>query len=596
MDIHGQEMKIDLQQQLQTAFALHRQGAIEDAAKLYREVFNSDPDNFDAANLLAITSLQLGKYEEAAELFVRAINLNPTFADTYSNRGIALAELKRLDQAVASYDKAIALKPDHADAYSNRGNALKELGRFDEAITSYETAIALKPDHADAYSNRGDALNELKRFNDAIASCDRAIRSKPHFAQAYYNRGNALNALKRLDEAVVNYDRAIALRPDYAEAYSNRGNALCELRLFGDAAASYERAIALKPDYAEAYSNRGNALNELMRFEEAIASYEKAIALKPDYAQAYANKSVARLLAGDFKAGWQDYEWRKTIDDSVANRSFSAPLWLGADSLKGKTLFIHWEQGLGDTLQFCRYARLARARAARVVLSAPDRLVRLLKPLEPEVEIVGAEETPAHFDYHCPLMSLPLAFATTLATIPHEVPYLSADPNRVQQWRSRLGDGGFKVGVCWQGSTGKADSGRSFGVAQFVELSQIDRVRLISLHKGAGERQLGGLPEGLAIEIPGPDFDAGPDAFLDTAAIIKCCDLIITSDTAVAHLAGALGAPVWIALKSVPDWRWMLGRSDSPWYPTMKLFRQSSRDDWRSVFGAMAVELRSLVN
>jgi hypothetical protein len=297
-------------------------------------------------------------------------------------------------------------------------------------------------------------------------------------------------------------------------------------------------------------------------------------------------------MLGRFDPGWHLYEWRKRRRPPIADRVMPQPLWTGAQVLRGKVLLIHWEQGLGDTIQFCRYANLAVEMGARVLLDVQPQLRRLLRTLNPAVEIVtGGRDITA--DYHCPLLSLPAAFGTTLDTIPARTPYLRAEPDRVAQWRRRIGDEGLKVGISWQGSTLRVDIGRSLPLAAFQPLFAVPGVRLISLQKNEGTVQLQTLPAGMHVETLGEDFDRAPDAFLDTAAVMQHLDLIVTSDTAIAHLAGALGRPTWVALKQVPDWRWMLERTDSPWYPSHRLFRQRRAADWSGVFEDIYRELRS---
>ena len=568
---------------------------LEEAVASYDKAIACKPDYVDAYSNRGNALKDLKRPQEAVASYDRAIAFSPDCAEAYSNRGNALMDLKRPEAAVASYDRAIALKPNYAEAYSNRGNALLGLKRAEEAVESYDKAIALKPDLAEAYYNRGNGLKDLKRPEEALASYEKAIALEPDYVEAYSNRGNALMELMRAEEAVASNDRAIALKPDCAEAYSNRGNALMDLMRPEEAVASFNRAIAFKPGYAEAHSNRGNALLGLMRAEEAVASYDSAIALKPDCADAYFNKSFVSLLRGEFASGWHDYEWRKRKEEPHGNRIVAKPLWLGEEDLAGKSLFIHWEQGLGDTIQFCRYALLASAHGARVVLSVQDALVGLLKPLEPEITIIGNNQQPSDFDLHCPLLSMPLAFKTTLQNIPNKVPYLQAEPDRIARWAKKLGPDGFKIGICWHGSATKYGMARSFPITEFIGISKFENVRLISLHRGSGEQQLQNLPDGMRVEILGAEFDAGQDAFMDTAAVMKCCDLIITCDTAIEHVAGALGVPVWVALQRVPDWRWMLDRADSPWYPTMRLFRQKVRNDWKSVFLEIEKELSAVL-
>jgi tetratricopeptide (TPR) repeat protein len=566
----------------------------------------------------------LKRWYEAIAIYNKALVLKPDYAEAYNNRGVALKELKQLDEAIASYDKAIALKPDYAAAYSNRGNALKDLKRLDEALASYDKAIALKPDYARAYSNRGVALNDLKRFSEAIASCDKAIALNPAYAEAYNHRGNALKNLKRLDEAIVSYDNAIALKPDYAEAFGNRGNALKDLKRLDDALASYDnalalkpgsaelysnrgnvlqdlkrpdealasydKAIALKPDYAEAYNNRGVALSDLARFDEAIASYDRAIALKPDYADASWNKALAYLRTRRFDVGWRDYEARKRKKMPVANRTYAKPLWLGDSDVSGKRILVHWEQGLGDTIQFCRYIKLLEDAGATVIFAPQTSLKVLMRSLAAKAQLADADDPTLSFDFHCPLMSLPLAFKTDLATIPRAKNYLSALDDKVMTWAHRLGEKTKpRVGVVWSGSAENAvDDDRSIELEIFRQVFD-ERFQFVSLQKDVRDKDKAWL-ENAKI----PYFGDALDDFTDTAALCHVMDLVISVDTSVAHLAAALGKAVWVLLPWFADWRWMLDRDDSPWYPSMRLFRQKIRGDWDGVFQRIDQELRSL--
>jgi hypothetical protein len=359
--------------------------------------------------------------------------------------------------------------------------------------------------------------------------------------------------------------------------------------------ASYDIAISIKPDYAEAFSNRGNVLKELKRFDEALASYNKAIEQKPDYSEAYVNRSLVRLLLGDFERGFVDYEWRKIKKNTIINKAYVQPLLTSLSDAKSKIIFVHWEQGLGDTIQFCRFIDYLVERGARVLFGCQTNLHQLLRSLNENVSFIDGNHQTIIFDFHIPLMSLALLFKTTIDTVPSKNPYLKADQNLIEKFKSILTDEGFKIGICWKGSsTYKDDINRSFSVELFEDLSKISGVRLISLHKGEGEDQLTNLPNGMIVETLGSDFDSGPDAFLDTAAVMMNLDLVITSDTSIAHLGGALGVPVWVALKFIPDWRWMLDRADSPWYPTMRLFRQKSDGDWQRVFEEMKTEVLEL--
>ena len=560
--------------------AFHKKGKLAAAEKVYEEILRINPDFFDALHLFKIIVYETRRIEAGVQLAKSATNKKPSYASVYSKLKTDLTNLKCVEEALTIIEQAVSLNPEFIEPSADYIMAPKELDR----PGGCERKFLLRPDCAVPFDKIGNALCIMGRFHEAVTSYDKAISSKPDYADAFLNRGIALRQLNRYNDAIASYDRAIALRPGYAEAFNNRGVDLRKLQRFDEAIASFDRAIALKPDYADAFNSRGNALFDLNRLEEALASYDKAIALKSDYAEAYSNQSYCLLLIGCFEQGWRHHEWRKRLAEPIASESYSQPLWLGEENISGKTMFIHWEQGFGDVIQFCRYAKMVEAKGAKVVMEVPSALRRLLKNLSSTIEIVDEATKYVNFDYHCPLMSLPLAFQTTLENIPAAIPYLRAEPDRVEYWKSRLRNHEFKIGIAWQGSKIGTEIGKAFSVYEFYNIAKIPNVCLVSLQKGDGVEQLENLPEGMEIRRFGDEFDAGPDAFLDTAAVMKNLDLIITTDTAIAHLAGALGCPAWVALKHVPDWRWMLDRSDSPWYPTIRLFRQRTRDDWAAVF------------
>jgi tetratricopeptide (TPR) repeat protein len=611
--------------------ALRNLKRFEEARAAYENAIALKPNMAEAHNSLGNVLRDLKRYDVALQSYDKAIALKPDYAEAHSNRGTALHDLKRFDEALVGYQKAIALSPYFAEAHGNRGNTLKDLKRFNEAIAAYDQAIALAPGFAEAHNSRATALRDLRRLEDALLGYDQAIAFKPDYEDAYRNKGLVLMELKRFDEALMSFDKAIAFNPNFAEAYHNRGTVLTymdrfdealinfedalrltppeehyargiilsDLKRLDEALLCYDKAIAFNPHHVEAHNNRGVVLADLKRFDEALSSYDQVIALEPDFAEAYSNKSFCLLLNGCFDEGWRLYEWRDKkpeLRNLFAVRSYARPRWHGLEPINGKTLFVYWEQGLGDTIQFCRYLKQAHRLGARVIFSARDCMHALLKTLDLPIEVIGETEMPLQFDYHSPLLSLPLAFNASLENIPADVPYLHAEPERIERWKQRLGRGGFKIGVAWKGSSGKIDIGRSFALSDLHSLSQIPGVRLISLQKDGGLEQLIRLPDGMQVEDPGADFDAGANAFLDTAAVMENLDLIISSDTAIAHLAGALGRPVWVALKAIPDWRWMMSRDDSPWYPSMRLFRQNTAGSWTNVFSSMTRELSSMLH
>jgi len=509
-------------------------------------------------------------------------------AEAHYSRAGELRARGRFEEALAAFDEAIARRPTYAEAHNGRGIVLSNLARPNDAIDGFDRAIALKPDYAEAYNNRGIVLQDLNRPEDALASFDRAIELSPDNARVYNNRGVTLQELRRFEEALAGFDQAIALKPDYAEAYYNRGMVFQDLKRFDDALASFGTAIALRPNYAEAYNNRGVVLQDIKRPNEAVADYDKVIALIPDFAEAYANKSYCLLQMGQFAPGWRLHEWRKKLEHPVGDRSFPQPLWLGQEDISNKTLFVHWEQGFGDTIQFCRYGTLLKSLGACVVMSVQGPLCGLLEQMGPGMRIVDQDEVPGTFDFHCPLMSLPLALGTTLETIPSQRQYIFADEERREVWARRLSPGTKpRIGIVWSGSTKhKNDLNRSIDPRALGLLLAAD-VHWISLQKDfshADRYFLAKAPHILACGDELKDFS-------DAAAVIDLLDLVITVDTAIAHLAAAMGKPVWILLPFNSDWRWLLDRDDSPWYPTARLFRQVDYRSWDDVIGRVRVAL-----
>jgi len=441
-------------------------------------------------------------------------------------------------------------------------------------------------------------LHQQGKIADAERVYSEVLQQQPNHFDALHLLGVIAAQTQRSEHAIELIQKAIALNANVAAAHNNLGNALRNLRRFEDALASYEKAIALTPDYPEAYNNRGLALIALSRPQDASASFGRAIALKPEYAEAYGNQALCLLLLGWFEQGWRQLEWRKKPPMLVAARSYSQPSWLGEEDIAGKTLFLWWEQGLGDTIQFCRYAKLAEARGAKVVMSVQHPLTNLMKQLSPTIEIIGPDDVPTEFDYHAPLMSLPYSFRTTLEAVPAERPYLKVSDQQRQAWAARLPakgkreDGKLKprVGLVWSGGMGPNHAGfwwvnsrRNISLAKLSVLKGLD-VEFYSLQKGQPAEAE--LPELIRQRWDGPeiaDFAGQIKDFSDTAALIENLDLVISVDTSTAHLAGALGKPVWILNRFDTCWRWLLERTDSPWYPTVKLYRQQKAGEWDDV-------------
>ncbi len=509
--------------------------------------------------------------------------------------GRRLHQQGRLSDAQSLYAQVLAREPRNAEALQLMGLLAIQGRNPAAAVDLLSQALQAAPHVAGIYSNRAVALAALDRLDEALADYDRAIALQPDFPETYVNRANALARLGRLGDALLGYEAALALRPDHAAAALGRADILGHLGRHEDAAAAYDLAAGLNSANPVAHYNRGNVLRVLRRTEEAIAAYDRAVELDRDFAVAHHNRAFCLLQRGDFAEGWRAYEWRRrcpTFDDP---RYGLDRLWTGEQSLAGKTLYVFPELFLGDMLQFCRYAVSAERLGARVVLGAPASMHELLQTLSPSLELIAEDAAPAAFDYQIPLLSLPGAFGADLSTLPGETAYLRADPGRAAKWKARIGEQGLRIGVVWQGSTlpYALPLQRSYPLAALYGISQVPGVRLVSLQKHNGLDQLERLPASMAVETLGDDFDPGPQAFVDTAAAMTCCDLVIAMDTSAAHLAGALGVPTWLALPYVADWRWLADRDDSPWYPSMRLFRQEARGDWAGVFARMESLLRT---
>lgn len=555
-----------------------------------------EPSQIEAEALL--NAFRTKAYDELERLARDLTGVYPASALVWKALGVALSSKDHAAEAVAPLTRSIELQANDLEVHVHLADIHQKLGELAQAEACLRRAIDVAPDDGRLLLRLGNMLMAMERFADAEGAYRRALAIRPDDRVGQMNRGVALSTLERFDEAEACFRGVLALAPGDADAHYNLGNLLRDTDRLEASVAAYLAALAINPDMTRARNNLAGSLSELGRGREAVELYRLALVRNPDDAGAHWNKGLQELALGSFADGWREYEWRWHYRPPPPGRPLSRPLWLGETPIEGKTIAVHWEQGLGDTIQFCRYLPLLEARGAKVRFAAQDVLRNLMKGLPGNIELVDlADLVDGRLAYDCqaPLGSLPLAFGTDLANLPKAVPYLRAEPDRVRRWSERLGRHGFKIGICWQGRLGNVDIGRSFPLASLSGIARLPGVRLICLHKGEGLAQLAGLPDGMAVETFGPDFDVGPDAFLDSAAVMALCDLVISSDTAIAHLAGALGVATWLGLKSSPEWRWMLGRDDSPWYPSLRLFRQTRRGDWRTVFDRMEAELRSLL-
>ena len=536
------------------ARASQESGKLDRAETLWLRLEELEPGSAPLVELGLIHHRQ-GRLQDAERLYHATLQSNSSIFEALHMLGILRSQQGRWDEAAGLLTDAVSQNPASAQAHSDLGNALNETGQHDEAIASYSTAIALRPDFAEAHNNLGIALNTVERHEQAIASCRRALAIDAELAEAHYNIGNALYALDRHEEAI----------------------------------ASFRRALEIKPDDVEVHNNLGLALNDLNRQGEAIALFDRALALKPDFADAHWNRGLALLTLGDFKNGWEEYEWRWRTKVTAPMQDFPRPLWLGETDPRGKTVLLHADQGFGDTIQFARYAPMLAAKGARVVLQVFAPVKELLSGLEGVERVVARGEPLQDFDCHCPLSSLPRAFGTRLENIPAGIPYLRASADRIAKWQTLLNPAaGVRVGLTWSGNRGsRRHRLRSISLARLLPLLSAPGVRFVSLQKDMPDedaRTLAGLPQVTHIGDRLADF-------ADTAAAVSLLDLVISIDTSVAHLAGAMGKPVWLMLLLTQDWRWLLEREDSPWYPSARLFRQTSVGDWDSVIERVRTEL-----
>jgi tetratricopeptide (TPR) repeat protein len=504
---------------------------------------------------------------------------------------LQLHQAGRLQEAERLYRQVLAQQPEHVDALHLLGVTAAQLGRGDVAVDLLRRAIALRPNFADAYSNLANALTSNGQLDQAVTACRQAIDLNPNLPEAHNNLGNALKDKGEIDQAIAAHRQAIALNPRLAEAHYNLGNALRDKGELGKAIAAYRQAIAVKPNYVDAHVNLGDALKEQGQLDEAIAAFRQAIVLRPGFAEVHSNLALALLTRGHFQEGWQEFEWRWKCEDSPALGNLAQPLWEGRP-LEGRTILLHAEQGLGDAIQFIRYLPLVEQRGGRLVILCHTQLQRLFQANAGRWQVVTQAQPLPAFDLHCPLVSLPRVFGTNLGNIPKESPYLHADAEEARKWQDRLAKHSplVKVGLVWAGRPAHTnDRNRSMKLARLAPLGQAPGVRFFSLQKGEAAAEAKTPPLGMELV----DWTQELKDFADTAALIANLDLVIAVDTAVAHLAGAMGKPVWTLLPFVPDWRWMLQRQDSPWYPTMRLFRQPCRGDWDSVI-ARVVDALSL--
>ncbi len=576
---------ISVPEALTQAVEHHRAGQLQQAESLYRQILQVNPTQHDALHLLGLIAHQVGK-NDVAETYIReSLRYMPTFAEAHNSLGIALLKQGRLDEAVASYETALLLKPDFKEARGNLASALNNLGTL---------------------------LKDQGRIGEAIARFQQAISVAPDQVAAYCNLGHLLQVAGKMDEAEACLHEGLRVQPDFAPAHNTLGAAMQSQGRWQDAEACYRQAVRYQPDFAEAHKNLANVLHHQRRFPEAAECYQAALRCKPDFAEAHADLGILRLVQGDLVNGWPEYEWRwKSQMMSPFARHFPQPA-LAASGLEpasakpqAATILLHTEQGFGDAMQFVRFAPLVKKHFETVLLESPRELVRLFKGCAGVDRVVTTGAVLPAFDVHAPLLSLPGVLGTSLDTIPSDIPYLFADADLIETWAEELakedtsGVRPFRIGIVWQGNPRQwdpqlrgVDRLRSIPLAQLQPLTQQKReTRLFSLQKGFGSEQIAAVSDRFRVV----DLGDRLHDFMDTAAVMMNLDLVITVDSSPAHLAGALGVPVWVAIATASCWRWLLEREDTPWYPTMRLFRQKELNNWPELIERMAAALGELL-
>jgi tetratricopeptide (TPR) repeat protein len=569
-------------------------GRFPEAQSSCRQALGLDPKDAEAMHILARTHLADGQFDHAVEWATLAIRTIPR-PDYLATLGNALSRLGRLDEALQVFDKAVQLKPDDAGLWCQLGQGLIDAARPADALLCFQHASALHPASGEAAFRSGCLLRELGRFDEALACLDRSAELQSDHAPTFAMRGLVLAKLKRFEQAIADYERAIALDPNNVDACANLGNALRALAQPERALAWYDRSLSIAPNIANA-TNRAMTLTELGRFDEAKAAFEQAMAIDPNHPTLLWNFSLLQLWFGDYEAGWRGREARwQNAEIAASYPKLNTPMWLGEEPVAGKTVVVCQDEGMGDAIQFARYVPMLAARGANIILVVEEPLCPLLKGLRGVSHCLPKKQgmTVPPFDFHIAIDSLPLVFGTRLDTIPAAKAYLPLpDAGRVQAWEDRLGRREMlRVGLVWSGNPKHSnDRNRSIPLRLLSTIMDADAM-FVSLQKAPRPQDVATLRERSDIV----DHAALLTDFTETAALVSCLDLVITVDTSVAHLAAALGRPTWILLPYVADWRWLLGRDDSPWYPTVRLFRQTAPRDYASVVDHVHAELKVLI-
>lgn len=578
---------------IQQAYKDFQNGNAGHAEQSLKDILKSQPNNFDALHILGVICAATGQRNEAVQLFQRALALDGKNVSLHYKLARVQFESGEFEPALRAYEKIIALGYVKAEILLAKAVALIHLQRHQDALDCIEQALAGWPDYADGWSHKGGILYQLGHFEDALVCFDKALSLQPAMADGWYKKGLALDKLKRYTDALASVDRALAIAPKTAAYWRDRAVILHKLERYAESLSDSETGLALAPDNAEAWGDHGLTLSRMKRHQQALTSYQRALSLRGDYADVLSNQSLSQLVLGQFETGWQNYEYRWKKGNADFPRHTEIPLWLGQQAISGKRILLWSEQGLGDTIQFCRYAALVAALGVQVVLEVDPALKAITQTMG-DFKVIGIGEEFLPVDYQTPLMSLPLIFKTDLTNIPASPCYFRADHKKKEIWRERqnFANGKLKIGLVCSGNPGNTnDHRRSMPLQEFAPILQLDGANFFLVQKEIREADQAFLQKTDKLQLATnnvTDFD-------DSAAIIANLDLVISVDTSVAHLSGALGAPVWILVPWAPDWRWLLDRDDSPWYPSARLFRQDEAGDWAGVIQRVANSLRALL-
>jgi tetratricopeptide (TPR) repeat protein len=576
------------------ALAQKQLGQIKSAIDNLSELLIQDPNDLIARQQRRDLFWETQQFELALkddEALLQQQAHNPAFL---FNHGNLLKKLKHHQQAIQAFRHAIQIKEDLIDARFNLANTLVEMGQLEPALAEYELITQRQPSHAQSYFAKAGVLHDLERLEEALASYDQAIALDDNYADARLNRANLLEDMQRYDEAIESLQHAISTNPQYLQAHSNLGNLYKQIGEMQKALDCYDRALSINPSYGEAHYNIALTMAEQKQFDQALARYDQAIQYAPFFAEAQWNKALLLLLMGDYAKAWSLYEWRWQKEKFTSTkRDFYQPLWLGQQDISRSTILLHAEQGLGDTLQFCRYCDLVAARAGKVILEVQSSLVNLMRTLKGDFTIVAQGDALPEFDYHCPLMSLPLAFNTELNSIPHRDAYLFADAKKSAQWAKHLGKKTRpRIGLVWSGNP-KHQSDHERSIPLHTLLQYLPQgLEYVSLHKEIRDSDQAALQQASAGQLKIRLFAKEIKDFSDTAALCAHMDIVISVDTSVAHLAAAMGKTTWILIANSPDWRWLLERDDSPWYQSVRLFRQGIDNQWSPVLERLSEAIR----